>query len=73
MTSALSEIAALPDTIRPIVLEAFTSALNSVFLAALPFMVVGFVFALILKDSRLRSTHAAEESPPGQTAGVGSG
>lgn len=73
MTSALSEIAALPDTIRPIVLEAFTSALNSVFLAALPFMVVGFVFALILKDSRLRSTHATEESPPGQTAGVSSG
>ena len=62
ITSAMSQIAALPETIKPIVLEAFTTALDAVFLAAVPCLIVGFVFALILKDVRLRA-HDAEHPP----------
>lgn len=36
-------IAALPDTIRPIVLESFTSSLSTAFLAAVPILIVAFV------------------------------
>lgn len=57
MTSAMSNIANLPPDIKPIVLESFTHALDTVFLAAVPILVVGFVFALMLKDVRLRAQH----------------
>ncbi len=63
MTSALSKIAELPDTIRPIVLEAFTTSLSSVFLTAVPIIAVAFVFALFLKDVRLRSDRSGEQPP----------
>ncbi len=62
ITNAMSQIAALPETIKPIVLEAFTTALDSVFLAAVPCLIAGFVFALLLKDVRLRA-HDAEHPP----------
>lgn len=63
MTSALSKIAELPATIKPIVLEAFTSALGSVFLTAVPIIALGFVFTLVLKDSRLRPDKDTEHPP----------
>ncbi len=63
MTSAMSNIAALPDSVRPLVLEAFTGALGTVFLAAVPILVVGFVFALMLKDVHLRSDHDKDHPP----------
>jgi predicted MFS family arabinose efflux permease len=63
MTSAMSNISALPDTVRPLVLEAFTAALSSVFLTAVPILVAGFVFALLLKDVRLRSDQDTDHPP----------
>jgi predicted MFS family arabinose efflux permease len=63
MTSAMSNISQLPPDVKPIVLEAFTAALSSVFLTAVPILVVGFVFALFLKDVRLRSDHAGDHPP----------
>ena len=63
MTSAMSKIAELPPTIKPVVLEAFTGALSSVFLTAVPILIAGFVFALILKDVRLRSDQDTDHPP----------
>lgn len=55
MTSSVDAINGLPDQIRVIVLDAFTYALDHVFLVAVPILVVGFVLSLFLKDIRLRS------------------
>jgi ABC-type sugar transport system permease subunit len=63
MTSAMSKISTLPPTIKPVVLEAFTNALSSVFLTAVPILVVGFVFALLLKDEHLRSDKDTDHPP----------
>ncbi len=63
MTSAMSKISSLPATIKPMVLDAFTAALSSVFLTAVPILVVGFVFALMLKDLHLRSDKDSEHPP----------
>jgi len=63
MTSAMSKIAELPPTIKPVVLEAFTGALSSVFLTAVPILIVAFVFALVLKDVRLRSDRDTDHPP----------
>jgi EmrB/QacA subfamily drug resistance transporter len=63
MTSAMSKIATLPSTIKPLVLDAFTGALSSVFLTAVPILIVGFIFALLLKDLHLRSDKDTEHPP----------
>jgi EmrB/QacA subfamily drug resistance transporter len=63
MTSAMSKISTLPPTVKPVVLEAFTNALSSVFLTAVPILVVGFVFALLLKDEHLRSDKDTDHPP----------
>jgi len=63
MTSAMNNIAALPPEVKPIVLEAFTAALSTVFLAAVPILVAGFVFALLLKDMHLRSDSDTDHPP----------
>jgi MFS family permease len=63
MTSAMNNIAALPADVKPIVLDAFTAALSSVFLAAVPILIAGFVFALLLKDVHLRSDSDTEHPP----------
>ncbi len=63
MTSAMNNIAGLPADVKPLVLDAFTTALSSVFLAAVPILIVGFVFALMLKDIHLRSDHDTEHPP----------
>jgi EmrB/QacA subfamily drug resistance transporter len=63
MTSAMSKIATLPAAIKPLVLEAFTGALSTVFLTAVPILIVGFVFALLLKDLHLRSDKDTEHPP----------
>ncbi len=66
ITSAMSNIAALPDTIRPIVLESFTSSLSTVFLCAVPILVVAFVFALFLKDVKLRGANSDHPAVMGE-------
>lgn len=53
LTSAMSTIAALPDQIKAVVLQAFTSSLDMVFLSAVPILAIGFVVALFLKDINL--------------------
>lgn len=53
LTSAMSTIAALPDQVKAVVLQAFTSSLDMVFLAAAPILAIGFVVALFLKDINL--------------------
>ena len=63
MTSAMSKISTLPPTIKPLVLEAFTGALNSVFLTAVPILALGFVFSLMLKDLHLRSDKDSDHPP----------
>jgi EmrB/QacA subfamily drug resistance transporter len=66
ITSAMSNIAALPDTIRPIVLESFTSSLSTVFLAAVPILIVAFVFSLFLKDVKLRGANSDHPAVMGE-------
>ena len=64
MTSAMSTISELPPSLKPIVLEAFTSALDTVFLTSVPILIVGFIFSLSLHDIRLpRSTPAHHAEP----------
>jgi EmrB/QacA subfamily drug resistance transporter len=62
ITSAISKIASLPTEIKVVVLGAFTNALDTVFLVAVPILVLGFVVALFLKEVRLRRSH--DEAPP---------
>jgi len=63
LTSAMSTISTLPDSIKPIVLDAFTTSLDRVFLTAVPILVVGFVLALFLPEVPLRTSHADQPSP----------
>jgi EmrB/QacA subfamily drug resistance transporter len=53
LTSAMSTIANLPSDLRDIVLGAFTHGLGTVFLSAVPILIIGFVLSLFLKDLRL--------------------
>jgi MFS family permease len=45
----------LTEPVRSIVLGAFTNALDDVFLVGVPFVVVAFVVALLLKEKPLRT------------------
>ena len=63
ITSAISKIASLPAEIKGVVLGAFTNALDTVFLVAVPILVLGFIVALFLKEVRLRRSHG-EDAPP---------
>jgi EmrB/QacA subfamily drug resistance transporter len=63
LTSAMSTISTLPDSIKPIVLDAFTTSLDRVFLTAVPILVVGFVLALFLPEVPLRTSHADQPAP----------
>ncbi|CAB4911362.1 unannotated protein [freshwater metagenome] len=62
ITSAISKIASLPTEIKVVVLGAFTNALDTVFLVAVPILVLGFIVALFLKEVRLRRSH--DDAPP---------
>jgi EmrB/QacA subfamily drug resistance transporter len=56
LTSSPSAIAALPETVRSQVIEAFASAITTVFLVALPFTVLALVLALMTPELPLRET-----------------
>ena len=45
----------LPEPVKSVVLGAFSHALDDVFLIGVPFIVVGFVVALFLKEVPLRA------------------
>jgi EmrB/QacA subfamily drug resistance transporter len=57
LTSSVTQISALPEQIRVVVLDAFTYALDNVFLAAAPVIAIAFVFTLFLPEIRLRSAN----------------
>ena len=53
-TNDVTAIQALPEPIKSWVLEAFTRAMDDVFLVAVPFMAVAFVIALTMQEKPLR-------------------
>jgi EmrB/QacA subfamily drug resistance transporter len=53
-TNDVTAIKALPEPIKSLVLEAFTRAMDDVFLVGVPFMAVAFVVALTMKEKPLR-------------------
>ena len=59
-TNDVTAIRALPEPIKSWVLEAFTRAMDDVFLVAVPFMVVGLVIAVTMREKPLkgRSQHS---------------
>jgi hypothetical protein len=59
-TNDVTAIRALPEPIRSWVLEAFTRAMDDVFLVAVPFMVVALVIAVTMREKPLkgRSQHS---------------
>jgi EmrB/QacA subfamily drug resistance transporter len=56
LTSSPAAIAALPEAVRSQVIEAFASAITTVFLVALPFTVLALVLALMTPELPLRET-----------------
>ncbi|GAA3110358.1 MFS transporter [Streptomyces echinatus] len=54
-------IAALPATVRPAALHAYSSAITDVFLYAAPVALLGFVLAWFLKEDRLRGSVTAPD------------
>jgi EmrB/QacA subfamily drug resistance transporter len=53
-TNDVTAIRSLPEPIKSWVLEAFTRAMDDVFLVAVPFMVVGFIIAVTMREKPLR-------------------
>jgi DNA-binding MarR family transcriptional regulator len=62
------ELTHLPDVLRSKLAHAYAAALQPVFLAALPFVLVGFGFTWRLKEIPLRETERA--SDPGEGLGM---
>jgi EmrB/QacA subfamily drug resistance transporter len=61
-TDDVTAIKALPEPIKSWVLEAFTRAMDDVFLVAVPFMAVAFVIALTMREKPLRGRSADTDS-----------
>jgi EmrB/QacA subfamily drug resistance transporter len=53
-TNDVTAIRALPEPVKSWVLEAFTRAMDDVFLVAVPFMVVGVVIAVTMREKPLK-------------------
>ena len=65
-TNDVTAIQALPEPIKSWVLEAFTRAMDDVFLVAVPFMAVAFVIALTMREKPLQrpgSQHSDSATP----------
>ncbi|WP_404818872.1 MDR family MFS transporter [Streptomyces phaeolivaceus] len=56
------EIAELPATLRPSVLDAYASSITDVFLYAAPVALLGFVLAWFLREDRLRASVTAPDA-----------
>ena len=66
LTGSPQVIAALPPAIREPVIAAFVSALSTVFVTAVPVVLVAFVLTWFLQEITLRSHHDVETvEPPG--------
>jgi EmrB/QacA subfamily drug resistance transporter len=61
-TDDVTAIKALPEPIKSWVLEAFTRAMDDVFLVAVPFMAVAFVIALTMREKPLRGRDQHSDS-----------
>ena len=59
----------LAEPVKSVVLSAFASAMDDVFMVAVPFMVVAFVVALLLKEVPLRTGPAGPPGPEAAAAG----
>ena len=70
-TNDVTAIRALPEPIKSWVLEAFTRAMDDVFLVAVPFMGVAFLIALTMREKPLkgRGTHS-DSATAGASADV---
>jgi EmrB/QacA subfamily drug resistance transporter len=68
-TNDVTAIQALPEPIKSWVLEAFTRAMDDVFLVAVPFMAVAFVIALTMRENPLRGrTQDTDSATPSASA-----
>jgi hypothetical protein len=69
-TNDLQAIQALPEPIKTSVLEAFTQALDDVFLVGVPVVALAFVVALFLKEGPLRTMQrqSADAESSGESA-----
>ena len=69
--SDVSAIRALPEPVRTWVLTAFTQAMDDLFLLAVPFLVVGLVIALLMREKPLggRETPAPTRGGAARRAG----
>lgn len=56
LISGPAAIAALPDGVRSLVIEAFASSISTVFLVAVPFTAVALVISLMMPELPLRET-----------------
>ena len=71
-TDDVTAIKALPEPIKSWVLEAFTRAIDDVFLVAVPFMAIAFVIALTMHEKPLRgrTTHDTDSATPSASDGT---
>ncbi|MGH8868789.1 MAG: MDR family MFS transporter [Actinomycetes bacterium] len=63
VTGAPATIAALPDAVHDAVVEAFSGAVHSVFLVAVPVAALAFLLALRLRETPLRETVEPDRPP----------
>jgi MFS family permease len=64
-TNDVTAIQALPEPAKSWVLEAFTRAIDDVFLVAVPFMAVAFVIALTMQEKPLRDRGHSDSATDG--------
>jgi len=57
--NSIESIHALTEPVKGLVLTAYSMAIDDVFLAAIPFMIVALIIALFLKEVPLRGRSAA--------------
>ena len=56
MTGSVDAIAQLPEAIRGQVIDAFSGSVTTVFLVAVPFVLIGLILAFLLPELPLRET-----------------
>jgi hypothetical protein len=61
-TNDVTAIRALPEPVKTWVLEAFTRALDDVFLVAVPFMVVALIVAVTMREKPLKGRDQSSDS-----------
>jgi hypothetical protein len=60
-----TQISHLPPGQRAVFVEAFSHALQAVFLVAVPFTVLAFVLSMVMKEIPLRTTSQISQANPG--------